>query len=178
MLREEALWRQFLAHSAQGGTLQHSQMRSRCDRVTPLERLCPPQNFLHVIQCENETKKRGFKGWNGVAERKRSASKRKTGRFEKENGPLRKGKRAASKRKTGRFEKENGRFEKENGRFGSFRGGFFRVGLSRQGKRTAEKKRFFLKGEKPVKLTRGSCTDLESHTRCASRAHVVRLYVP
>ena len=68
MVREEALWRQFLAHSARGGTLQHSQMRSRCDRATPLERLCPPPNFLHVTQCENETKKRGFKGRNGGAQ--------------------------------------------------------------------------------------------------------------
>ena len=68
MLREEALLRQYLAHSARGGTLQHSQMRSRCDRATPLQRLFPPQNFLHVTQCENETKKRGFKGRNGGAE--------------------------------------------------------------------------------------------------------------
>ena len=94
-----------------------------------------------MTQCEKETKKRGFKVRNGGAER-----------VEKENERVEKEKE--------RVEKENERVEKENERVGSFRGGFFRVGSSPEGKRTAEKKRFFLKREKTVKLTRGRCNGL------------------
>jgi hypothetical protein len=123
-----------------------------------------------VTQCEKETKKRGFKVRNGGAERVEKENERvekekervekEKERVEKENERVEKEKERVEKEKE-RVEKENERVEKENERVGSFRGGFFRVGSSPEGKRTAEKKRFFLKREKTFKLTRGRCNNSE-----------------